>query len=211
MDREQIDKLIQKYISDFTLAGGLERRIDDRSLSIIHAIVRKYKPKTCLEIGTWLGGSTCTILFALLKNKKKFKFIASEIEDGLRIATKENVLRVCGKVPQLIGDITKEFDKVPQGLDFLLSDTNHDEETIDSIIKNIFPKLKDGAWVIFHDWAVKEENGKWLGKGIDGIGSWPETEYLINLYKQNRLPLERVYWTYENGSEETGIFRYKSL
>lgn len=83
-------------------------------------------------------------------------------------------------------------------LDFLFIDGNHDIVTTQWYTDNLFPKLKKGALVAIHDWAVEEVNGEWRGKGDGGVGGLEETQYLMNLKKEGKLPLERLFWNYKN-------------
>lgn len=214
MTNEEIKILKEKYfIGDgYTFAGGYEHRYDPESSAVAYSLIRHFKPTSCLEIGTWYGGSTSFIMAALLKNEKVFWFIASELlEDNIK-KTRQNVYEKCQYVPYLVGDITKNLDKVPESLDFLFLDSDHDEKVTAWIVDNIFSRLKEGALVAIHDWAVEDVNGKWIGKGDKGIGGWPETQYLMNLHEQGKLPLEKLYWNWHNpGSYEASFWIYKKI
>lgn len=212
MTNEEERLLEEKYFykEGYTFPSHFEHRVDQDSLKAIYSHVRKEKPRNSLQIGCWEGGTTLTILAALLKNNKKFTFVASELLEDKRENTKQHCIEKFNVYPVMIGDITKCLDQVPEEIDFLYHDTDHDLETTKWVFDNIFPRLKDGALVIFHDWAVTDNNGVWLGKGENGSGGWPETEYMLELHRQGKLPLEKVYWNYKNpGNWETGIFKYK--
>lgn len=204
-------------VNKYAVAEGLsfpdefEHRVDPDSSRAIYSILRDYKPTNGLEIGTWLGGSTVVLLKALIKNGKKYKFVASELNGYNQSKTTEHCRIHCGVEPKILGDITQNLGKVPDKLDFLMVDTDHDLNTTQWILDNIFPRLIDGALVIFHDWAVTDKNDKWEGKGPNGAGSWPETQLLIELHEAGRFPLEKVYWNYDPPVcyWETGIFTYK--
>jgi cephalosporin hydroxylase len=187
----------------------MEHRVDGQSEREIIDYISRFKPINALEIGSWDGGSTIAIVSALLGNGLPFKFISSELLDEKRENTRINVLGATGYEPKMIGDITKNLEEIPDKLDFLFVDTDHDLETTKWILKNIFPRLKDKALVIFHDWAVAEIEGKWIGKGAGGVGGWPETQYLMELHEQGKLPLKKLYWNWESTrSWETGFFEY---
>ncbi len=208
MTNQEVIRLVDKYFSKegYSFPETFEHRVDRDSSSVIYSFIRDYKPKSALQIGTWEGGTTLVILSALLKNKNPFKFVASELLDEKRKNTKKHALKKCKVAPEMIGDITKNLDKVPEEIDFLFHDSDHDLSTTIWVHNNIFPRLKDGALVIFHDWAVEEKDGKWVGKD----NQWPETELLTALHNQGKLHMEKVYWNFHNpGNWETGVFYYR--
>lgn len=200
MTPAQITELVSKYFDaeGYSFSPYFEHRFDPDSSAILYSLIRAFQPTVSLEIGSWRGGSTCVITAALQKNGGKFTHIVSEIDDECRAATVENVRQICGVEARAVGDITKHLNNVPKKLDLLFVDTDHDLETTQWIVENIFPRLKKGGMLVFHDWAVTEENGKWMGKGPDGTGGWPETQYLIELHERGEFPFEKIYWTYGN-------------
>lgn len=200
---------MELQVEDYKMPHDFEHRVEGRSLLCIYSMLRDYKPKTCLQIGCWEGGTTNVIMHALKKNGDKFRFVASEILADKRENTRLHTLRDTGIEPEMVGDCTKEIPKDLKNIDFLYHDTDHDKKTTEWVVENILPRLKDGALVIFHDWAVTEKDGEWLGKGAGGTGGWEETEYLLDLHRQGKLPFKKVYWNYGNpGTEETGVFLY---
>ncbi len=208
MTNEEVNKLCREYFDKdgYTHHTGFDRRVDDDSLRVIYSFVRKHKPSSILQIGCWEGGTTSPILAALIKNKKKFKFVASELLDDKRQKTMLHCLEKNGQTPLMTGDITKNLKDVPKEIDCLFHDSDHDAKTTKWVIENIFPRLKKGALLIFHDWAVEEIDGKWVPKD----GAWDETIILCELHNQGVLPFKKVYWNYHNpGSWETGIFIYE--
>lgn len=214
MTNEEEKALEEKFFlkDGFQFPENLEYRIDFDSLRAIYSFVRSFEPRKVLEIGTSHGGSTLTILGALLANARPFDYVASELLDDLRAEAEKNCRDKFGTAPTMIGDITKNLDKVPKRIDFLMHDSDHDLATTQWVIDNIFPKLTKGALVIFHDWAVEEKGVDWVGKGNGGEGAWPETQLLIDMHKAGTLPLKKVYWNYHNtGNQETGVFTYHAI
>lgn len=199
-------KLVTTYFNQegYTFPETYEHRFDPVSSAMMYSLIRDRKPKTVLEIGSWEGGSTGVIMAALLKNDQPFTFVCSELEDDLRKKTERNVLEHTGQAPIMIGDITKNLDQVPESLDFLFVDTNHDLDTTKWIVENIWPRVANGGMYCMHDWPVKEEDGIIKTKGV---GVWAETEYLIKLIDEKIFPFTKVFWTYENpGLQETGFW-----
>lgn len=201
---------MELIVEDYKMPKDFEHRVEGRSLLAIYSFLRKVNPTNCLQIGCWEGGTTNVIMHALKKNGWEFRFVASELLDDKRESTRKHVLRDTGLEPEMVGDCTTSIPDDLQEIDFFYHDTDHDTETTKWVVKNIFPRLKDGALVIFHDWAVTDKDGEWVGKGEGGVGGWGETEYLIDLHRQGKLPLKKVYWNYGNpGQEETGVFLYE--
>lgn len=214
MTTEEINELVNKYfnLEGYTFPTDFEHRYDADSSAITYSLIRHFKPKNVLHIGTWQGGSVCIIMAALIKNGGRFRYFASELLDDMREKTKEHCIVKNGQAPTMIGDITKNLSMLPHKIDFLFCDTDHDEETTKWIFKNIIPKLKDGALVNFHDWAVTDNNGIWLGKNENGIGGWPETEYMLELHRKGKLPFEKLFFTYQvidPPNRESGFFIYR--
>lgn len=110
-----------------------------------------------------------------------------------------------------IEKVQDNLDIIPSNLEFVFIDTDHDKETTEWYIDNIFPRCKKGALIAIHDWAVKEEGGEWVGKGHEGAGGLPETQVLMDLHKVKKLPLEKLYWNYkkEGSKQEASFWLYK--
>lgn len=206
MTKDEMSLLVDKYFSKegYQFPTGFEHRFERDSSAMMYSIIRKYKPSKCLEIGSWLGGSTAVIMAALIKNGNPFTFVCSELEDDLRKSTAQNVLQHQGREPIMVGDITKNLDKIPESLDFLFVDTNHDLDTTKWIVENIWPKVSKGGIFCMHDWPVYELDGVLKPKD----GSWPETQYLLSLMEKNTFPFKKLYFAYENnpGEKETGFW-----
>ena len=210
---EEINKLIDQYFNaeGYQFPNHFEHRYDPDSSAITYSLIRHFKPKTILHIGTWEGGSVCVIMAALMMNKQPFVYIASELLRDRRANTAQHCLERNGVIPMMVGDITENLDKIPNNIDFLFHDTDHDLKTTSWIFEHVIPKLKNGALVNFHDWPVKDVEGVWLSKqDIKKDTIWPETEYILELYKAGKLPFEKLYFSYEErGNTEAGFFIYR--
>ncbi len=205
MKLEEMSALVSKYFDKegYVFPDHFEHRFEKVSSAMLYSMIREYKPKTVLEVGSSHGGSGCIIMSALLKNDQPFEFYSSEIDDDLRKEAEGHIKEKCGQAPIMLGDITKELDKIPE-LDFLFVDNDHDLPTTKWIVKNLFPLVKKGGIYAMHDWPVVEEEGVFLSKDS---GRWPETDYLMGLHTKGRFPFKKLFWTWKvTGEEETGFW-----
>ena len=219
MNKEDLRKLVKKYFyGDKYEWFGFENegfvRYDKDSSKICYSLIRYFKPQNCFEVGTSMGHSTIFITDALLKNEKPFEFTSVEREPDL-FKKAQSHLRQRHKVlfPHLIlGDVAVDniLTYVPEELDFAFIDTDHDKESTEWYIQNIFPRLKRGALVAIHDFAVEEIDGKWVGKGQNGTGGLEETQLLMDLHKEGKLPLKPLYWNYKNPLFEDDNFFWEA-
>ena len=207
---DEMQMLLDRHFKadNYSFTNDYEHRVDPESSAITYSLIRELKPQSVLEIGTWEGGTTCIIMTALIKNNLSYKFVASELLNDKKENTRNHVMQKCGKVPKLIGDITRNLDKVPKTLDFLFLDSDHDTKTTNWIVKHIFPRIKKGGLFITHDWAVREaEDGSWFGKADKGAGGWPETQVFLDMQKAGKFPFKKLYWNYLNPNQwELGCF-----
>lgn len=204
MDKEKIEELENKYFNQdgYTFSHEYEHRFEEKSSAIMYSLIRHYKPKYCLEIGSSRGGSGSIIMSALQKNGGPFEFYSSELLDDLRSQAEENIYRKCHQSPVMLGDITKNLGRLPR-LDFIFVDNDHDDETTRWIAKHIWPLLKKGGMYCMHDWAVEEKDGTFASKD----GAWPETHYLLDLHTKGLFPFKKLFWTYKViGNQETGFW-----
>ena len=208
MTTDEIDALRKEYWEPINYNfsdENFEHRFEETSSAMMYSLIREYKPTNVVALGTSYGGSTLIITAALLANGLPYTYLAAEKEDDLRKQTRDHVIQKYGVAPELIGDLTIH-ENYPDEIDFLFHDTNHDRETTEWVFKNVMPKVKKGGLVIFHDWPVAEKDGEWVAKD----GMWPETEYMLELKKKGKLPLEKVFFNWElGGNLETGVFLKK--
>lgn len=199
MHNNEVVSLVDRYWKQepYTFPSTIEHRVDPDSSALLYSFLRDRKPKTVVEIGTWEGGSTAIIAAALKKNERGTHY-ASELMDDLRETTRKIVKEHVGVEPMMLGDITCSLEQFPSTFDGLFVDTNHDLEVTEWIVKNLWPRLDRGGLFVMHDWAVAEKEGVLIGKGDNGKGALPETEYLMELYKKQQFPFKKLYWTYGN-------------
>ena len=127
--------------------------MEENQRKLLNGIIRKFKLKKIVEIGVFKGGSSIIILNAL-NNFKNAHLYSIELNNG-------NYVGSCVRkfFPSLIknwslfkGNIAVNFiEKIGKDIDMVFIDTSHFEpgEILDFLM--IFPFLKKGAIVGFHD------------------------------------------------------------
>lgn len=177
---------------------------DDDSADINYSLVRHFKPTRVLEFGTRTARCTHDIMLALIRNGNPFIFKAYELEDNLRdISQKVMNLYFGDNVIKIGSDVMRAQD-IPDELDYLFIDNYHDYETTKWVFDVLLPKCKPGALVHFHDLRIR-------GDGEIDPGGFPdEAKYVISQTTINGGPLEKLYWSWENGGRwESTWFLYK--
>lgn len=205
MNRTEIDQLVEQYSrgDGFDPKFLVDHQYDDRSADINYALTRHFKPEVIVEFGTRNGRCTHDIIKALQKNGKPFIYKPYELEDHHRTQA-QLVIKVLKENIEVGKDIMEATD-IPDGIDYLFVDNYHDIETTAWVFKTLIKKCKPGALVHFHDIPL-------FGDFKIGKDTFPETHIMVDLHKTNELPLEKLYWTWEEGNGmESTWWIYKPL
>lgn len=211
MNKEEIDKVIKPYINSFDpleweRLTGLDTQYDNRSATINYGLVRHFKPKVVLEFGTRKGRCTHDILKALTENGGKYIFKPYELSDTDRASTQTMIDQKFATITTVGGDVTKAED-IPEGIDYLFVDNFHDLTTTKWVFDELLKKCKPGALVHFHD--VCFEGDYEITKPHS---SWGEMDYIVELHKEGKLPLEKFYWGWEHEKPiESAWWIYKPI
>ena len=125
----------------------------------INGIIRKYKPRKCLEVGVAHGGSSIIILNAIKDIRNSF-LVSLDLNTELYCNNKfKTGYRVQKYFPELTkkwklytGDQSHKFlDKLNLKFDFLLLDTAHFSPGELINIIEILPFLEESAIIVLHD------------------------------------------------------------
>ena len=149
-EKEIITKKMKKYSS---------WELGKNEIYFINGIIRKYKPRICLEIGVAEGGSSILILNAI-KDIKNSCLVSLDLNTKFYINPKKNTGHCVKKYfPELAnnwqlftGEQPHKFlEKLNMKFDFLFLDTVHlaPGELINII--EALPFLNDNAIIILHD------------------------------------------------------------
>ena len=148
--RNMITQKMKKY-SKWQLTGSQPY--------FINGIIRKYRPRRCLEIGVAHGGSSIIILNAIKDIKNSFLisldlntklYSNSKLKTGYRV--KKYFTELTKKWKLYTGDQSHKFlDKLNLKFDFLLLDTAHFSPGELINIIEVLPFLEENAIIVLHD------------------------------------------------------------
>jgi predicted O-methyltransferase YrrM len=98
-------------------------------------------PKVVVELGTFDGLS----MLYMLESCPDAQFYTIDInpKSGKYLKNK--------KVTRIIGDAAKCANQIPNDIDFIFEDTDHEYDTIDREFKAYYPKLKYDGVMVFDD------------------------------------------------------------
>ena len=148
--REMITEKMRKYSS---------WQLRNDQPYFINGIIRKYKPKKCLEIGVAAGGSSIIILNAIKDINNSF-LISLDLNTALYC---DNKFKTGYTVYKYFPELTKKWklytgeqshkflDKLNLKYDFLLLDTAHSSPGELINIIEVLPFLEDNAIIVLHD------------------------------------------------------------
>ena len=160
----------------------------------INGIIRKFRPKTCLEVGVARGGSSIIILNAI-KDIRNSQLISLDLNTQLFIDnTKETGYAVKKFFPELTnkwklftGDLSHKFlEQLNMKFDFLFLDTAHYTPGEIINIIEILPFLNEGAIIVLHDiiWH------------LDATENFKEVKFTpTQIYLMSSLYGQKIYFT----------------
>lgn len=123
-------------------------KLEDRLL--LFALVFGLKPKRCLEIGTYRGGSA-EILVQALDQCGEGRLVAIDPEPQISDATWERIRHRCKLIKAPSPEAIRSASRLVEGgqFDFVFIDGDHAKAYAD--IQAVLPYLAPGAYVLCHD------------------------------------------------------------
>jgi len=119
-------------------------QFDDVEAEFLYLSMRAMKPQTVVEVGSGVCWSTSWLLQGLRDNAAG-QLIAYDITDHterLPEALRERLVFTCGDVRE---------QEIPEHIDFLLSDSNHNEPFASELMATTFPRVRPGGRICVHD------------------------------------------------------------
>jgi hypothetical protein len=205
MSKDHIDQLVEQYSrgDGFDPIFPIDHQYDDRSADINYALTRHFKPEVVVEFGTRNGRCSHDILQAMRENGKPFVYKPYELEDYHRPMAQWMINQLARGIT--VGGNIMEATDIPDNIDYLFVDNYHDEVTTRWVFDTLIKKCKPGALVHFHDLKIRDDFV------IDEV-NFAEIEVMGELHKKGLLPLEKLYWTWEEGEQkESTWWIYKPL
>ena len=187
----------------------------------IFFLIRYFKPKSVLEIGTHVGASTVNIASAINYNHQEinknaiFKTVdirnvnsISEkpwLKYGMLKSPSDMIRELSGQssVDFITNDSLDYFEKTQDTFDFIFLDGGHLPETVYQEIPRALSKLNKDGVILLHDYFP---NGKpiWSNKYVLE-GPFLATERLKKETDINILPLGDLPWKTKLGSKKTSL------
>lgn len=166
------------------LPGGMFNPLESMAL---YSLIRHQRPKTILEVGSLLGRSTCIIQQAVEYNGNTNFFTCDLYEKS--VLTKRNVDRIFpeNKTVFLQHGIEQSLSDIPDDVDFIFLDGPHTYDFMVWCFENLLPKVITYGHVLIHDVNLSFD---WNYRDTPGC----ETEYLISLKNDGKLPLIKMVW-----------------
>lgn len=139
---------------------------------LIYMLTSIRKPKDLLELGSFWGFTLAWFAGPCIGNIQEYeakRIIGIDIDEKACISAKENFLKLRNteKVEIIHADALKAIDDLEGKFDFLYLEAKADEipDLYLKLLKKVYDKLPDGAWVIAHDttaYRFEEENQEYL-------------------------------------------------
>lgn len=132
-----------------------ELSLSEEEAKYLYDSVIKHKPDVLLEIGTHRGVSTTYLAAAIKENGKGHLWTTDPIDYG-QAQTFDHRLKEFVTFEYKMG---KDID-IGEKIDFAFVDGFHTKDDVLPEIKNLLPKLNNGAVVVFHDAEDEPENNR---------------------------------------------------
>lgn len=118
---------------------------------LLYALVYGRRPKCCLEIGTFRGGSS-VIICAAMDDAGCGRLVcvdpAPRLDDATWQAIQHRAILFDQPSPQVL---TKAAQAVADKFDFVLIDGDHSYQGVLNDVEGVLPLLADEAYLLFHD------------------------------------------------------------
>jgi predicted O-methyltransferase YrrM len=154
---------------------------------ILYDLIMNRDPQTILEVGTGNGYSTLWICLAM-NITAKFVTI-DEVARDFQHTDK--------RMKKLYGTLESKLDEVPDKLDFIFLDTDHQIHNIVKDIEMLLPRMHKGTMVVIHDTEYCPEMGKCLQDYFGGNDS----------ERLKTIPIQpsKLEWSFKNIPTQYGL------
>jgi predicted O-methyltransferase YrrM len=145
-------------------------------------LVRHFRPKTILEVGTYRGTTTRLLLDNMPADARiytidlpldtKASEIAALSDERLlehrQVGVEYRDHPLAKNVTQILGNTLEPetWGQVPGGIDFVFIDASHSYEAVRNDTEHVWPKLSAQGVVLWHDYSETESPERGVGKYI---------------------------------------------
>ncbi len=149
---------------------------------ILAQLVRHFKPRTIVEVGTYRGVTTRLLLDNIPSGSRIYTIDLPLETDagGLQAVSDERLIthRVVGAdylqhpnraaVTQILGDTFDPltWKQVPDNVEFAFIDASHSYEAVRNDTEKLWPKLSKGAVILWHDYTETVSPERGVGRYI---------------------------------------------
>ena len=153
--KEELNELYERGWHPPALFGSLGTAVKVFEIQTLYSIVKEKKYSNILEIGTGTGFSSLYLAKALESNGHHFGTLDS-VDLSKESQKRARMLHHrCGIDPAftnfICGDSTTAVPSLDREFDLCLIDGSHDYAVTKQDFLNIFPKVRPGGCVVFHD------------------------------------------------------------
>lgn len=123
-------------------------QLDDVEAELTYLLLRKLRPATVMELGTFHGWSTTWLLSALRDNGTGHLWSFDRTDTVVRNVPAE----LAGdRWTFVLGDVRANLGQVPPAVDYLFVDADHGRRFARWYLAHLFPLMPSGAAVSVHD------------------------------------------------------------
>ena len=211
----QIDRIV--LIKDMTTAG-----VNPGDRRAIYYLIRAFRPRRVLEIGTNVGASTLHIAAAMKRNKEDDKgecnLVTVDILDvnnapdaywkraGLPCSPRDNMvhLGMADFVEFVTTDSLSYFDRQATQFDFIFLDGDHAASTVYQELPRALKHLRTGGTILLHDF-FPDRRPLWRDGAVVPGPSLAVDRFQDEGAKVQVLPLGALPWPTKLGSNVTSL------
>ena len=181
------------FLARYRQEAGITTHLTDDEKFELYRLAGKHADMAAVEIGSYLGASSCLIAAGIRKSRRKSKLFCIDtwhndsMTEGARETFKEFkqntqqyrdiIVPLRGLSTEVIPNAGEHFQKI----DFLFIDGDHSYEACKKDWDLCSPLLREGSVVVFHDtgWA-------------EGVQRVVREDVVPRVSKEGRLP--NLYW-----------------
>ena len=172
--------------------------LTEREKLLLYDLSRSLPPDSVIvEIGSYLGASTCFLASAVRRRGGKVYAVDTWTNLGMTEGPRDTFKEFCDNTKPFSGcihirkgtsgDIARGFS---EKVDLIFIDGDHSYEGVKSDLDAWLPKVKDGGIVVFHDYSWAE--------GVQRAVK----EFIVPMQIEEGSTLDNTYWTRIRGKQE---------